>query len=240
MSTNVAFNGTFQVGNGACGCGTGDEVVITFDGGTQTYGAVFKTVAPFQFADSALWVQLPLADELLDVSLLSLSAVNGTLTNLLIGAPPTWAGAGGVFPTGFVGGEIFTFRLAAYDPVAGGYTTIVATFVVTFTVAAQTASDVARAINAQLALQGYAPMATVQTSGQLLLTAPQPGQGFRLENVVPKSAIGYAAGNLGADGTGVTQVIPGLYLAEFSAVPARNFWLRGGAWLNILVAGGPS
>jgi hypothetical protein len=237
MATSVNFSGSLQLNTSGCGCAVDDEVELAFDGGAKTYGAVFQSTSQFQFADSPSWQQLPLADDLVTVSLLYLAAKNGTATNLLIGTPPVWQGSGGTFPTGFVGGEIFSFQILTYNPATGGYV-VDATITVTFTVAAQTAEDCARAINAQLALVGYAAMASV-VSGQIVLRGQQPGQNTRLANSTANTTIGFAAGNLGANGTGVSQNVPGMYLAEFAAVPAVNFWLKGSAWLELLVAGVP-
>jgi hypothetical protein len=237
MSTSISFAGSLSfTAGGACGCSTnGETVAIGFEGGAQSFDVVLTTATPYIFTASS-FVPMPLSDEMVTVSFISMATTQGTSVQLLVGAPPVWNGTAGVFPTGFVGGETFTFALQTYVPATGGWSTD-ATIAVVFTVAAQTAQDVARAINSALALLGYPPLATVLTSGQLSLTRAEPGQTKRLAAVVPNTVIGYPATSLGATGTGSPVMVSGVYIAQFPAISADNFWLQGSAYLSLLLAG---
>ena len=107
--------------------------------------------------------QLDLGD-IQEVRMIYIEA-DGSVSVYFGGAVATAAiidGAAGTFPTTFVGGEIMDFDVDAVN------------VVVTFTVGAQTAQQVANEINAALALLGLAPAATV-FGGELRLTNPDTG-----------------------------------------------------------------
>lgn len=236
MSGSIVFKGCLAIsdGIGCGGCSPDQTLPISFPNGAATYDSILQTQTPVE-VDSAIWEHAPLTCDLSTLELLYLALFPGDTLELLLGSPPKWAGTGGTFPTGFTGGETFSFNVLSYNAATGGYI-VDANIAVVFTAGAQSAMDVSRAINAQLALVGYAPMATV-VNGQLLLTGTQPGQDKRLANSTANATIGYANTNLGANGTGIAQTVTGLYLSQFNAIPADSVWLRGEAWLNTLVAG---
>lgn len=233
---SITFTGVLGLSaDGSCGCsGTDDGITITFEGGAQYYDRVLRSETAIEITNTS-FAPLPLADDMTTVSLLSLLVVNGTTAELLIGAPPEWLGASGTFPTGFVGGETFSFNILTYNATTGGYI-VDANVLVTFTSADQTAIDVRRRINAALALLGYEGLARISGT-QLVIDGPEPGANKRLGNATPNATIGYAVGNTGANGTGTPIALPGVFLAQLSAIAGDTLWIKGPAWINVLVAG---
>jgi len=239
MSTTISFIATLGIADAGAGCGCSEsenQVVFGFEGGTKTFDAAVRTLTSYSLNSPSGFTQMPLVDEMETVDFLALSAVQGSTVMLLIGQKASWLGSAGIFPTGFVGGETFEFDLQTYNALTGGFDTD-ATILVTFTAAAQSASDVARAINSQLALEGYAPLATVASSGQLLIESVEPGQFARVANSTANATIGFASTNLGATGTGNAVVITGNFFAELDSISSDSFWLKGSAYLNLIVAG---
>ena len=234
MSGTIVFKGCLAISDGI-GCGScSPDQTLSIGFGAASFDAILQTQAPV-LVDRDDWVHAPLVCGLETLSFLYLALLPGYTIDLLIGAPPSWAGVGGTFPTGFVGGETFSFNLLTYNPATGGYT-VDANIAVVFTAGAQSAIDVSRAINAQLALVGYPPLASV-VAGQLVIEGTHPGQTQRIAGSIFNTTIGYPNTNLGANGTGVAQTVTGLYLSQFEVIPAENVWLKGEAWLNVLVGG---
>lgn len=237
MSGTIAFTGCLGIsdGIGCGGCSPDTTLEVTFPGGAASFDAILQTQAPVLVSSTTQWGHAPLTCGLETLSFLYLALLPGYTIDLLIGAPPSWVGVAGTFPTGFVGGETFAFNLLTYNPATGGYA-VDANIAVVFTAGAQSAVDVSRAINAQLALVGYPPLASV-VAGQLVIKGTQPGQDQRIAGSTFNATIGYPNTNTGANGTGVAQTVTGLYLSQFNAIPAENVWLKGEAWLNVLVGG---
>ena len=119
---------------------------------------------------SAIRVLYLEADRSLDVSL------GGTS-----GAAATLLGAGGAFPTGFAGGELFT---AVIDG------TTVAT---TFTVAAQLVQDVVNEINAAAMLAGLGFVPASVEGGQIRINGALVNATGEVEVSVVNATIGFAA-----------------------------------------------
>ena len=217
-----------------CGCAGGTEFPLAFYQGANTYATVLQSNAAVSFS-SVTWRRLPLACDLSTVSLLAIAAATGSTLKLLIGTPPTWSGVSGTFPTGFSGGETFTFLMQTYNSTTGAYVTT-ATIPVVFTSAAQTAAQVANEVNAKLASLGFGNLVSV-VGGQLVIAGATPGQSYRLTNSVANTTIGFASSNTGAVGVGNEVSVPGVFLAELSAVPSSSIWAMGTATMNILLGG---
>jgi hypothetical protein len=110
---------------------------------------------------------------------------NGEIDVTLGGVPGTvaqFAGGGGTFPTGFVGGETFGLTIDTL-PIA-----------VVFTAADQSALQVARRINAAIALLGMAtPRVTVAVGGQLVIAGLDATISGKVQITTAHTTIGYPA-----------------------------------------------
>lgn len=222
--------------DGYCGCeGASEGVNFSFDGGAETYPRVLQTNGAIEIVNTE-FAPFPLVTELATCSFLYFAVTNASTTarpRLLIGSPPMLQGVGGSFPTGFVGGETFTFEFASF---AAGVWTASTTVAVVFTSGAQTAPDCAREINAALALEGLPSLASV-VSGQLVIAGSAPGQDERISIQAQNVVLGFPNTLADALGTGTPATTPGVFIAEFAALPGASFWVQGPAWLTILAAG---
>lgn len=243
----ISLAGSLTIGGGACvtGCPPqgGDlsakALSLRCPGGGTYQGAV-ETAEPIRVttpgAVGQFFVDLALLAQLTAVELLYVRSDNQI--ELRIGAAtPKILGAGGIFPTLFVGGE--TLDLLFVDPNVA--TTVVN---VVFGAGDQTPAQVAARINAACALAGLAtPRAVVQTTGQLQIDGLGTGTGASVEITAGTGAAQIGLGGTpSAQGAGADVPVWGTFLAEFGiqgtppGVPAR-IQVSGNANLSIVAAG---
>lgn len=220
--------------SGGVPCKFGDVIrmlVFTFDPSPMDFGSVRSGSCQEINFPGTDWVQLPQAADLTTVQLLAFSPSNGTPFTpfeLLLGAKPVNQGVGGVFPTGFAGGEAF-----AFDVDDNGTITSVS---VTFTASAQSATQVANEINAAAVALGLPPIAAADATPELVLTGPKPGADQALAVTTANAQIGFSATGT-VRGTGSPQTVSGNLIMETS-IPGSDVWVRGGPTeVNVLVAG---
>lgn len=149
--------------------------------------------------------------------------------------PSTTQAVGGVYPTGFVGGETVTWTLDALTPI-----------VVTFAAGDQSVEQVAARFNAAAALAGAPTPRVTVVNGQLLFTsavaspiATESRNTFAAG--APTTTLGLAAPTVTL-GKGADVDIQGLAILQFPRSP--NAPLRidasGSATLDIIAAGRPA
>lgn len=234
----ISITGSVSVdGSGcatACGGSGQDRLTVGLsDGCDKTYETVLCTGNPIAFATvgalGAAFEDIDFLSELDEIEFLLVRSSSQVV--LRIGAAAAvLAGVGGVFPSGFVGGETL---IGTLDGTA---------FTVTFTAGAQTAAQVAAEINGALALLGIAtPRAAVASNGQLTITGVLTGAAGTVTTTggTGAAAIGLSASSAVGDGEDIG--VNGLFLAEFvrrdaTFTPAR-VQVSGQASLTI-VAGG--
>ena len=221
MSTQVELRGQLSVGGGCDPCGAGGQKVqsIALRCGASHYEAVVSTEGkmPVQTAGliGSAWVDVPVTQSLEQIELLMVQT-NAPM-RLRVGAgEAALVSVGGVFPTGFGGGETLDLDL---DDVEVN---------VVFTGAAETAQQVANEINAAAAIAGLAYQPASVSNGQVRIAGQATGsQGSVLvTGGTAQAALGFADGvNDTAEGIGSDVDIYGLYLAEYGrgqpSAPAR-------------------
>lgn len=239
MTCSLQFSGSICVPttSGFSG-GSEKKVALQFEQITRQFENVVSTDCPFEIASTVDFVQMPLADEMSIVDFIAflVRGSNQTTIEFLVGTIPTILGAGGTFPTGFTGGEVYDLELSTYNPATGAFDldTTVAT---TFTAAAQSAQDVVNEINASAMLAGLGtPVAAVDTGGQIRVTGLAPGQTKRIANSTGNATIGLPV-SLADIGEGSSIPVNGNFLSEIASVPGSQLWLRGTGALDILLAG---
>ena len=224
--------------NTGCGVGVGgNQSVFTLGNSScgvcsQHYESVISTAQPLQILTSGNpgdnFVDLDVLEGFTAIELLAAKTTSKMVLRI-DAAPALLEGSGGTFPTGFVGGELLVL---SFD---GG-----SSFTTTFTVAAQSAQDVANEINAAAALAQIAtPRATVATSGQLqlqgVLTGPQG-----MVTVVSGTALGTLGLTTGTTlGTGADVFVQGDFLVMFprdTDAPAR-IQVSGQGGISLLAGG---
>lgn len=232
----LTLRGSLDVGldascGGGCGPNDRDTRALGLRCSTSSYQSIVMTGAPLRIstpgAVGASFVDLDVLDPLAAIEFLYAKSDQPMI--LRIGAAAARVlGVGGVFPTGFVGGESLTFTLDG---------TAVA---VAFLAGDQTAAQVAARINAACALLGLpTPRASVDTSGQLAIEGVLTGaQG----SVVVTGGTGAAALGLAgrsAVGAGADVPIYGSYLSEFPSYPSAptRVQVSGVGSLSLVAAG---
>lgn len=238
MSGSVNISGSVSVdGSGcasACGGAAADRTVVGLgDGCAKTYETVLSTANPISVSTvgalGAAWAELDFLSELEEIEFLLVRSSSQVV--LRIGAAAAvLTGVGGVFPSGFAGGETL---IGTLDGTA---------FTVTFTAAAQTAAQVATEINGALALLGIAtPRATVAASGQIAIEGVLTGAAGTVTTTGGTGAAAIGLGAASAVGDGEDIGINGLFLSEFvrrdSTFTPTRIQVSGSASLTI-VAGG--
>lgn len=146
---------------------------------------------------------------------------DGELAAAVNGVAPTVAtllGAGGTFPTGFVGGEAFSFRVDGVT-VSG-----------TFTSGAQTAQQCVNELNARAMLAGLSFVPFQVVGGQVFLHGNNASAAGKVEVLTINALLGFAAlvSATGTDADGVTapiQLARPVDLASGTAVESRVVWL---------------
>lgn len=239
MSGQLNFSGSIEVPAPSITAGCpGKQVLLTFETLTRQFDKIVSADAPYDVASPSVFTPMPFADELTTIEFISFAVLNAGTIDLLIGDVPRFVGVGGTFPTSFSGGETFAFELQTYNDATGAFDTDF-TILTTFTVAAQTAAQVANEINAAILLAGASPcgLVTVNASGQLDLKGTIPGAIQRIEITTANATIGFDGSKVADLGTGSPQTVNGNYVAEFAATPSDQFWFRGTATINILLAG---
>jgi hypothetical protein len=235
----VNISGSVSVDGSGCATscgGTGqDRLTVGLGDGvcSKTYETVLCTANPITVATvgalGAAWADIDFLSELDEIEFLLVRSSTDVV--LRIGAAAAvLTGVGGVFPSGFAGGETL---IGTLDGVP---------FTVTFTVGAQTAAQVATEINGALALLGIAtPRAAVASSGQLTITGVLTGAEGTVTTTggTGAAAIGLSAASAVGDGEDIA--VSGLFLSEFvrrnaTYTPSR-IQVSGSASLTI-VAGG--
>lgn len=240
MTDSISLKGVLEVGGGVCvsSCGGADRstksIALRCATGQQFQSAV-ETAEPIRVSTpgvpGASFVDLALLGDLTSIELLYVKSDQPIV--LRVGAAePELSGTGGTFPTLFVGGETL---LLDFDGTA---------VTVTFAAGDQTAAQVAARINAECALVGLAtPRATVQTSGQILITGLGTGSGADLSVIGGTGAatVGFA-GTPSDTGAGADVPVWGTFLAEFGVTgsppaPPARIQVSGNANLTIVAAG---
>lgn len=236
---SITLRGSLEV-SGSCvsGCSTGSSdrhvLALAFsECGSRIFDAIVEAPSVRIATAGAVgqaWEDLGVLESLSQIELLFLQVLYGAQAMIRIGAAPAeLLGAGGVFPSGFGGGETLNVTI---DGTA---------LAVVFDVADQSAAQVAARINATAALAGLTHMpASVDASGQLLLTGVLTGaQGaIAITGGSGAAAIGYA-GTPSAAGEGADVSLQGIYLAEFWRYPdaPTRVQISGNATIKLLAAG---
>ena len=146
---------------------------------------------------------------------------DGELEAAVNGVAPTVAtllGSGGTFPTNFVGGEAFSFRVDGVT-VAG-----------TFTSAAQSVQQVVNELNARAMLAGLGFVPFQVLSGQIWLHGDDDSSAGKVEVLTTNATIGFAAltSTIGTDADGVTaplQLARPVDVTGSTAIESRVMWL---------------
>lgn len=236
MGGNIEIVGQIIAGANGCGGCSGDstKVQALALGCAQAYsGAVVSTDVPLQISSPLAFVDLPLLEQLGAIEFLFMK----TTAPLLVRIDAHEAellGIGGVFPTGFVGGETFQFEVDAFAPVN-----------VAFLVGDQSAAQVAARINAAAMLLGYTFLpASVDTSGQLKLKGVATGAEGSIDVTggTAQAALGFTAiTNDTAEGEGRDEPIGGMFLVEFEKARApTRIQVKGTSSQVTLMAAGPT
>lgn len=234
-SCSLKLSGQVTVGGGAC-CDSSSPSqkiqALGFSCPDATYQAIVGTDCAVLVQTSGLpgqnWLDCPGTKDLAGIRLLVLKASSPVV--LRIGAAVAQlVGSGGTFPTGFSGGETFSFK-------ADGV--LVA---VTFQSGDQSAAQVASRINQAAVAAGlsYLP-ATVLSSGQLQLQGVLTGSQGSVEVTVTRSAIGFptALKVLGA-GSDLTVRTAILEFDPTTSTPPARVQVSGVARVEVLAAGDP-
>lgn len=235
MGGNIELSGSISAGGSCGGCdeaGSANVIPLSISCRQAYSGAVVRSD---KLAINAQldFVDLPLLEQLATVEFLYLRP-NTALTVRLYAAVAELVGSGGVFPTGFVGGETLTVKLEAFAP-----------FTAAFLVGDQTAAQVAARINAAAMVAGipWIP-ASVDTSGQVKLVSQKTGSTtlVQVTGGTAQAALGFAAGtNDEASGSGSDLVINGTFLVEFDKTTApERIQVKGISTEVTLMAAGPS
>lgn len=232
MTCSVTLTGNVSVG-GACGCTgfTGGNSTpssktmgLSFSCAGTTYGAVNSSDCPITI-NTATFIELPGSDAVGDFQLVSIKS--SALVTLRIGASAaTVSGVGGSFPTGFSGGEAFDFDIDGVS-VAG-----------TFTVAAQSITDVLSELNQAAVAAGlaYLPF-SASTSGQITVTGLATGSDGSVVVNTTIAALGFTAATT-VFGSGDDLAVSGLFLSQFNSTTApTRIQIMGTAQVEILLAG---
>lgn len=241
-SCSLTLTGNIVVGGDACGAcvgGVGSSAArkvqpLAFACPGVTFAKVVSTDCPSSVDSALAFVPIPGDGELSAYQFVYIRT-NQAMTLRLDAEGANAQGATGTFPTGFGGGETFSFR---YDTrQTDGSFVVDFTVAVTFTAAAQSAQDVANEINAAAALLGQPAIASV-VNGQVLLTDPKRGADRKWTNVTPNATIGFAAGIAERIGKGEEIPIQGIFMAEFGASSTLSrIEVKGSGTIEVLAAG---
>ena len=221
------------VGGPGCCSSDGAQKIqpLSFGCPNTLYQGISSTDCPVSIATpgaaGAAFIEGPATQDLSSVQLLFVKATQPVVVR--IGAEPAeLLGSAGIFPTGFAGGETFTFKV---DGV---------TVATTFTAGAQTAAQVAVQINQAAVAAGLAFLpAFVQTNGQLGLRGSATGKDGSIQVTVARATIGYPSlvtvAGQGSDVTARTLLL------EFdSNDPPGRIQISGNARVEVLAAGIPA
>lgn len=248
-SCQVSLSGQLLVGSNSCGnlvtsCGTTAGVQsrlplglggVSIGGcGCSGSGKVYEKVIPptqIEVLTAGLigqaFVDVDVLGDFSAIEFLYMESSSALIVRIGAAAA-TLTGTGGVFPTGFAGGETLTLTI---DGTAVS---------VAFLSGDQTAAQVVARINAACAMASLAtPRATVATSGQItisgILTGPQGT--VEITGGTGASDIGFG-GTPSAEGSGEDVRFSGLFLVEpdRNAAPYR-IQLSGQANVLIVAAG---
>lgn len=235
MAGNIQIVGQIIAGASGCGGCSGDSTKVQALelGCAQAYsGAVVSTDVPLSIASPLAFVDLPLLEQLSAIELLFLKT-NSPLTVRIDAHEAELLGVGGVFPTGFAGGETLNVEIDALAPLA-----------VVFLVGDQSAAQVAARINAAAALAGYAFMPASVVGGQVQLEGVATGEdgSVVVTGGTAQAALGFTAiTNDTAEGEGRDEPIGGMLLVEFDKTRApTRIQVKGSASAVTLMAAGPS
>ena len=118
MTCSLDFTGAIKIPASTPGLSSsaGKEVPLQFAVNPRQFDRVVSTDCPYTVASAAAFTRLPLSDEMTTVEFVALAVLLSGTAEILIGDKPTILGAGGTFPTGFAGGETYTFELQTYNP----------------------------------------------------------------------------------------------------------------------------
>lgn len=231
----LTLAGTIAVPGNSCAasCGTGASNKtqgLSFQCAGKTFGAVKSTDCSVQVTTSGavgtVWVELPVSGDFSAIEFLFVDSGSSEI-RLRIGADVAkLVGVGGTFPTGFGGGEAFSFDIDGVT-VAG-----------TFTAAAQTAAQCVTELNqAAVAVLAFLPF-TVATSGQVQAAGLLTGaQGSVLVNTA-NATLGFATAGLTVAGAGEDIRTQGVFMNQFPTSQAlTRVQVSGSAQISVLVAG---
>lgn len=232
----LLLRGSLDVGSdcgGGGGCGGTDRTVRALAlrcPGSAYYQSVVATGAPLRVqtvgAIGAQYADLDLLLDFVGIEFLYIKA-DAPVSLRLNAASAVLAGAGGIFPTGFLGGETLTLTIDGV-PVS-----------VVFDVADQTAAAVVARINAACALAGLATPRAAVVSGQVQITGILTGAAGTVvvTGGTGAATLGLAGGS--ATGSGADVPVWGTFLAEFRPYPdaVTRVQVSGQANLTIVAAG---
>lgn len=246
MSCSIELKGNLVVGGSSCssGCspngGAQKRQPLGFACPGTVYGGISSTDCPVNVNSPTDFVLIPGSGDLANYQFLWLQTsqamtvrFNATGANVL--------GSGGTFPTGFVGGETFGWEYSELQP--DGSVVLVTSVDVTFTAAAQTAQQVSNEINAAAALVGLPAVASVQESGQILLTDPVLGSNRKFTLTSGNDTIGFSDARLGfeeAFGSGCEVPVQGIFMAEFGNPTSGKITrvdVKGSGTIQVMAAG---
>lgn len=233
---SISLRGSLDVGLDPCcssGCGAQDRTVraLGLRCSTQSYQSIVETGAPLRIqtlgAVGSDFVDLDVLESLAAIEFLYVKT--DAPIELRIGAAAARVtGSGGVFPTGFAGGETLTLTIDTV-PVS-----------VAFLVGDQTAAQVAARINGACALAGLpTPRASVATSGQLQIDGVETGTEGAVAITGGTGGAALGLSGRSALGSGADVPVWGMFLTEFGNypnVPAR-IQVSGIASVSIVAAG---
>lgn len=243
MSKSVSVRGSITAGSGPCcnGVGVGQCVEqLELLGSCGDEGVAYTDVITLSptIATAGLigdnWVTLNL-DELSEIEFIKVKS--SARVRLRIDArPSTTQAVGGVYPTGFVGGEIVMWYLDALAPIT-----------VTFTSGDQSVKQVAARFNAAAALAGAPTPRVTVVGGQLFFTGVNASPNLATaRNAFVMSGLVATALGLNApvlvQGKGGDVEICGLALLQFPRSPNAPVRIdaSGTATLEIIAAGRPA
>lgn len=232
MSSQLQIKGLIMPPSSSCsdGCAGSSAQGCTFDLAFRNCFEVYQQVRQGKISIATLpnvFVDLAPVDQLSEVQLLAVQS-SGPVKLRINGAPAS-AESSAVFPVAGLTGLTLIFTVDTQP------------LTVTFEAGDDTATDVARRINAAAALAGLSwQPASVTTAGQVEISGALTGAQGSLSAITgtASAALGFAA-FAGEVGTGADVDVDGLFVTQFprGALSATRVEVSGTATLSVLAAG---
>lgn len=234
----LQLSGKISAGGDGCSCGSGGSATYVLElacGCAGVYGSVVGTApnSPLYIQTSGLpgdvFVDLPLLEELTAIQFLYVDTTQPMI--LRIGAAPaTVLASGGSYPTGFSGGETFSFTI---DGVAVSGT---------FLIGDQTLAQVCARINAAAALAGLATPRATAVGGQLQLDGILTGSdgSVVVASGTGNTALGLTTGTTLGEGADMTVYGPFMQSSTpkgSTPAPPARVQISGTGNVTIVAAG---